>query len=146
MKEYTVGEVAGLSHISVRTLHHYDDIGLLKPSGRSAAGYRLYSGADLRRLQEILFYRELEFGLAEIAQILADPDAAAGGTVAMDLAEAHRQHLIRWFYDCGYDMHRGLAELYVSDPRFTATYDEIEPGFSGYVRTAILANADRAHE
>ena len=45
----------------------------------------------------------------------------------MDLAEAHRQHLSRWFYDCDYQMHRGLAELYVSDPRYTATYDEIEP-------------------
>ena len=53
MKEYTVGDVAGLSHVSVRTLHHYDDIGLLTPSGRSAAGYRLYSGADLRRLQQV---------------------------------------------------------------------------------------------
>src|ERR1039458_5473745 len=77
MKEYTVGDVAGLSHVSVRTLHHYDDIGLLTPSGRSAAGYRLYSGADLRRLQQVLLYRELDFGLDEIAQILADPDAGA---------------------------------------------------------------------
>ena len=61
----------------------------------------------------------------------------------MDLAEAHRQHLIHWFYDCGYPAHRGLAELYVSDPRFIATYDEIAPGFSWYVHDAILANADR---
>ena len=67
----------------------------------------------------------------------------ATGTVAMDLAEAHRQHLARWFYDCNYQMHRGLAELYVSDPRYTAEYDKIEPGFSGYVHDAILANADR---
>jgi DNA-binding transcriptional MerR regulator len=51
VSEYTVGEVARLAHVSVRTLHHYDDIGLLTPSGRSAAGYRLYSPADLRRLQ-----------------------------------------------------------------------------------------------
>lgn len=64
--------------------------------------------------------------------------------VAMDLAEAHRRHLSRWFYDCDYDMHRGLADLYVSDPRYTQPYDEIEPGFSQYVREAILANADRA--
>jgi predicted ATP-grasp superfamily ATP-dependent carboligase len=63
----------------------------------------------------------------------------------MDLAEAHRQHLVRWFYDCGYDMHRGLAELYISDPRYMASYDEIEPGFSQYVHDAIHANADR-HE
>src|SRR6202007_2367078 len=60
----------------------------------------------------------------------------ADGTVAMDLAEQHRQHLSRWFYDCGFDMHRGLAELYVSDPRYMASYDEIEPGFSRYVHDA----------
>ncbi len=65
------------------------------------------------------------------------------GTAAMDLAEAHRQHLSRWFYDCDYAMHRGLGELYISDPRFTAPYHEIEPGFSQYVHDAIHANADR---
>ena len=247
-----MGEVARLSHVSVRTLHHYDAIGLLAPSARSPAGYRLYSGTDLRRLHQILFYRELGFALEEIADILADPaagtddhlrrqhrllrerrarDAAllgaieremearkmgialtpeeqfeifgtdkfvqyaeeaeqrwgdteawkqsqrrsaaytkedwitikaqadaniagfaeamragepAAGTVAMDLAEEHRQHISRWFYDCGYDQHRGLAEMYISDPRYTAPYDEIEPGFSQYVHDAILANADRA--
>src|ERR1022692_587829 len=253
MTEYTVGEVAGLAHVSVRTLHHYDDLGLLPPSARSAAGYRLYSSADLRRLQQILFYRELEFGLDEIAQILTDPNAGtddhlrrqhrilrerqardqallraieremearkmgialtpqeqfeifgidkigeyteearrrwgsadawaqsqrrtasytktdwitiksqaddnirqfaealpagepAAGEVAMDLAEEHRQHLCRWFFDCDYDMHRSLAELYIADPQYMATYDQIAPGFSHYVRAAFLANADRAH-
>ena len=252
MTEYLVGDLARLSHVSVRTLHHYDAIGLLAPSARSPAGYRLYSGTDLRRLHQILFYRELGFALEEIADILADPaagtddhlrrqhrllrerrarDAAllgaieremearkmgialtpeeqfeifgtdkftqyaeeaeqrwgdteawkqsqrrsaaytkedwitikaqadaniagfaeamragepATGTVAMDLAEEHRQHISRWFYDCGYDQHRGLAEMYISDPRYTAPYDEIEPGFSQYVHDAILANADRA--
>ena len=75
MTEYLVGDVARLSHVSVRALHHYDAIGLLTPSARSPAGYRLYSGADLRRLQQILFYRELGFALEEIAEILADPAA-----------------------------------------------------------------------
>jgi DNA-binding transcriptional MerR regulator len=255
MDEYTVGEVARLSRVSVRTLHHYDEISLLVPGGRSAAGYRLYSPADLQRLQQILFYRELDFRLEEIAALLAadgggpgagaddhlrrqhrllrarqartatllsaiekemearkmgialTPDeqfeifgtdrldeyaaeaeqkwgdtaaweqsrrktaaygkddwlvikeeAAANidgfadairagepadGHLAMDLAEAHREHLGRWFYDCGYDQHRGLAELYVSDPRYLASYDEIAPGFSQYVHDAILANAAR---
>jgi DNA-binding transcriptional MerR regulator len=249
--DYTVGEVARLSRVSVRTLHHYDEIGLLVPSGRSPAGYRLYSADDLRRLQQILLYRELEFGLDEIAEMLADATAdtdehlrrqhrlmrsrrdrviallgaieremevrkmgmaltpeeqfeifgtdnmdevtaeaeerwgdtdawresrrrtaaytkqdwitikaeadanidafaeaiRAGeppaSAVAMDLAEEHRLHLTRWFYDCGYGMHRGLAELYVSDPRYMASYDDIEPGFSQYVHDAIMANADR---
>jgi DNA-binding transcriptional MerR regulator len=251
VKDYTVGDVARLSGVSVRTLHHYDEIGLLVPGGRSPAGYRLYSAADLQRLQQIMLYRELEFGLEEIAEMLADAGAdtdehlrrqhqllrgrrdrviallgaieremearkmgisltpeeqfeifgtdnmdevtaeaeqrwgdtdawresrrraaaysrqdwiaikaeadaniagfaeairagePADGSAAMDLAEEHRQHLTRWFYDCDYGMHRGLAELYVSDPRYMAAYDEIEPGFSQYVHDAILANADR---
>ncbi len=250
--EYTVGEVARLSGVSVRTLHHYDSVGLLSPGARSPSGYRLYREADLLRLRQVLFYRELGFGLDEIAEILADPAAGADdhlrrqhrllreraartsallralekemearkmgmaltpeeqfeifgtdqmderaeeawqrwgdteawqesqrrnaaytkedwitikgeadasirgfadamragepatGTVAMDLAETHRQHISRWFYDCGYGRHRGLAEMYVADPRYTAPWDEIAPGFSGYVHDAILANADRA--
>jgi MerR family transcriptional regulator, thiopeptide resistance regulator len=77
MDGYTVGEVARLARISVRTLHHYDGIGLLAPSARSAGGYRLYSETDLDRLRRVLFYRELEFGLDQIAEILAD---AATGT------------------------------------------------------------------
>jgi len=250
--EYTVGEVARLSHVSVRTLHHYDDIGLLAPSGRSAAGYRLYCEADLRRLRQVLFYRQLDFGLDEIAAILADTGAGtddhlrrqhrllrarqartegllraiekemearqmgmsltpeeqfeifgtdqlddytqearqrwgdteawqqsqrrtasytkddwiaiqaeadqnvaefaaalragepAAGTVAMDLAEVHRRHLSRWFYDCGPGVHRGLAQMYVDDPRFAATYDNVAPGLARYVSDAMLANAERA--
>lgn len=251
MNGFTVGQVAALAHVSVRTLHHYDAVGLLRPSARTSAGYRVYSDADLGRLREILFYRELEFSLDEIAAILADPGAGADerlreqhrllrqridrsqallvalekemearqmglsltpeeqfevfgtdafaeyqqeaeqrwgetdawkesarrtarytkadwieikaeadaningfadalrsgaspdGETAMALAEAHRQHIVRWFYDCGYPLHRGLAEMYVSDPRFTAAYDEVEPGLSAYVRDAIIANAAR---
>jgi MerR family transcriptional regulator, thiopeptide resistance regulator len=75
MDGYAVGEVARRSGVSVRTLHHYDAIGLLVPAGRSAAGYRRYSEADLERLRHVLFYRELGFGLDQIAEILADPDA-----------------------------------------------------------------------
>jgi DNA-binding transcriptional MerR regulator len=75
MDEYTVGAVAEMAGVSVRTLHHYDEIGLLEPSERSQAGYRLYSAADLRRLQRILFYRELDFDLNQIAEILDDPTA-----------------------------------------------------------------------
>ncbi|CAN5647554.1 hypothetical protein BH20ACT12_BH20ACT12_03930 [soil metagenome] len=56
---YTVGEVADLSGVTIRTLHHYDEIGLLSPGGRSVAGYRIYEDSDLERLQRILFYREL---------------------------------------------------------------------------------------
>lgn len=72
-----MGEVARLSGVSVRTLHHYDEIGLLTPSGRSDVGYRLYSTSDLARLRQILFYRELELGLDGIREVLADPEARA---------------------------------------------------------------------
>jgi MerR family transcriptional regulator, thiopeptide resistance regulator len=247
---HTVGEVARLAHISVRTLHHYDEIGLLTPSGRTPAGYRLYDDADLQRLQQILFYRELEFGLDAIAAMIADPGRTAedhlrqqhhllrnqigrsqellraiekemearamgfaltpeeqfevfgtdkvGGewaqeaehrwgetdayresqrrtaaytkqdwarmkaesdtqlramrdvllagvapdsAEAMALAEQHRQFLNRWFYDCGYDMHRNLADMYVADERFTKTFEDVAPGLAQYVHDAIFANA-----
>jgi hypothetical protein len=59
----TVGELADLAGVTVRTLHHYDEIGLLSPSARSAAGYRLYDDAELLRLRQIVFYCELDFPL-----------------------------------------------------------------------------------
>src|SRR5918996_901691 len=76
---YTVGKVADLSGVTIRTLHHYDEIRLLSPSGRSAAGYRIYEEADLERLRQILFYRELGFALEEIATIVYDPRTDAVG-------------------------------------------------------------------
>ncbi|MEU6405579.1 MerR family transcriptional regulator [Streptomyces sp. NPDC046985] len=72
---YSVGEVAGYAGVTVRTLHHYDEIGLLVPGDRSHAGHRRYGDADLDRLQRILFYRELGFPLEEVAALLDDPDA-----------------------------------------------------------------------
>jgi MerR family transcriptional regulator, thiopeptide resistance regulator len=77
-KDYTVGAVAELTGVSVRALHHYDETGLLQPSGRNAAGYRLYSPQDLQRLQRVLFYRELGFGLDTIAVIVDDPGSTDG--------------------------------------------------------------------
>lgn len=71
---YSVGQVAGFAGVTVRTLHHYDEIGLLSPSGRSPAGHRRYGDADLERLQRILFYRELGFPLEEVAVLLDDPE------------------------------------------------------------------------
>lgn len=250
-RSWSVGEVAAASGVTVRTLHHYDEIGLLVP-GRTAAGYRRYGYAQLERLQRVLAYRELGLGLDEIAKILDDPavhpiehlrnrhrlltrqidrlrdqlaavektleahqmgiqlnpremfevfgdndpneyqeevrqrwgdtdayrqsqqrassyskedwlrqkaeadtilqgllgamraGSPADGTVAMAAAEAHRQHISRWFYDCGYDIHRGLADMYLADARFTAHYDDRAPGLAQYVHDAIHANAARA--
>ncbi|HTJ35882.1 MAG TPA: TipAS antibiotic-recognition domain-containing protein [Dactylosporangium sp.] len=67
----------------------------------------------------------------------------AGDPIAMDLAEEHREHISRWFYDCSPEIHRGLGDMYVADPRFTANYDTEHPGLAQYIRDAIHANADR---
>jgi DNA-binding transcriptional MerR regulator len=247
---YSVGQVASFAGVTVRTLHHYDEIGLLSPGGRTGAGYRRYGEPDLERLQQIMFYRELGFSLDDITAMLDDPGAdpgahlsrqhalltdrlerigqmveavekameahrmgisltpeerfevfgdhdpaqyaqeaeqrwgntdayresqrrtrsyhkqdwltikaesaeitrsladlmAAGAPAtspeAAALAERHRQHITRWFYDCSYEIHRGLAEMYVADPRFTKNYDDIAPGLAAYFHTAITTNAD----
>ena len=84
MKAYTVSQLAKMAGVSVRTLHHYDHLGLLKPSARTEAGYRLYREQDLLRLQQILFFRELDVPLSEIREILADPE--------FDQVQALRNH------------------------------------------------------
>ncbi|MRD46428.1 MerR family transcriptional regulator [Caenimonas koreensis DSM 17982] len=80
MQHLKVGELARSSGLTVRTLHHYDDIGLLKPSGRSDSGYRLYSEQDVARLHGIQALRHLGLPLSDIAQLL-DGDAAAPQTI-----------------------------------------------------------------
>lgn len=248
---YSVGQVAGFAGVTVRTLHHYDDIGLLAPGERSHAGHRRYNDADLDRLQQILFYRELGFPLDEVAALLDDPAAdprahlrrqhelltarieklqkmatavehamearkmgidltpeerfevfgdkdpeqyaeeaeqrwggteayaesqrraarytkddwkrlqaevnawseryaalmAAGeppsGEAATAMAEEHRQHICAWYYDCPYEMHVALAEMYVADERFKEFYDTMRPGLAEHLRDAITANAAR---
>jgi DNA-binding transcriptional MerR regulator len=248
---YSVGQVAGFAGVTVRTLHHYDEIGLLSPSTRSHAGHRRYDDADLDRLQQILFYRELGFPLDEVAALLDDPDAdprahlcrqhelltarieklqkmaaavehamearkmginltpeekfevfgdkdpeahaeeaerrwggteayeesqrraarytkddwkrmqaevaswgerydalmatgeSPAGEQAMNMAEEHRQHITKWFYECTLEIHRGLGEMYVSDERFKEFYDSMRPGLAVHLRDAIVANATR---
>ncbi len=248
---HTVGSVARMAGITVRTLHHYDEIGLLSPGDRSDAGYRRYDDADLERLQRILFFRELGFALDEIKTVMADGSADASAHLArqhamlldrvarlkrmaaavekameartmgvnltpeerfevfgefepddhaaeveerwgksgayresqqrvarytkadwermktesaepvnrlaaalkaglpadsgdaMDAAEAHRQHISRWFYECTTEIHVGLGEMYVADPRFAATYEKVAPGLAQYLHDAIVANAAR---
>jgi DNA-binding transcriptional MerR regulator len=81
-----VGEVAALAGVTVRTLHHYDRIGLLSPSGRTASGYRQYSPSDLDRLHQVLLYRELGFSLEDVAALLADDADPA--------AHLRRQHAL----------------------------------------------------
>ena len=82
--EYTVHELATLAGVSVRTLHHYHHIGLLHPARVGDNGYRYYGAAELVRLQQILFFRELEFPLDRIRELLDRPD--------LDAAAAYRDH------------------------------------------------------
>jgi hypothetical protein len=105
-----------------------------RESQRRAAGY---AAADWAQLQAES--RDIERRLADALLHGVPADAVA----SMDLAEEHRQHLGRWFYDCPPAMHRGLADLYVGDERFTAHYDDVLPGLARYVAAAIHANADR---
>jgi DNA-binding transcriptional MerR regulator len=248
---YSIGQVAGLAGVTIRTLHHYDEIGLLSPDDRSSAGYRRYGEHELARLQQILFYRELGFALVEITAMLDDPYAnpqdhlrrqhemlldrgrriqemvdavekameaekmgisltpeerfevfgaddptryadeveerwggtdayresrrrtkaytkedwlaikqesadidgsfvaamgvgePADGEVAMAVAERHRQHINRRFYDCSYEFHTGLADMYVTDERFAENYNTQAKGLAQYVHDAIRANAAR---
>jgi DNA-binding transcriptional MerR regulator len=251
---FTVGQVAKIARVTVRTLHHYDEIGLLRPSGRLDSGYRAYSISDLERLQCILCYRQLGFSLDQIKPALDDPgadplellrwqhtlltkrmselrrmmttvetlmeartmgiklepydflevfgatnpiahdkeaeqrwgdssawdearrrtssytkedwkrmqaefgalmaDIAAaqadgaepGSEGVMALAEKHRGYLERWFYPCGYEMQRGLGDLYVNDARFAkqlAKFTTTGADLASYLRDAIYANAER---
>jgi len=244
-----VGTIARLAGVTVRTLHHYDAIGLVMPGGRSEAGHRRYRRADVARLQEVLFFRELGLSLEQIREIVGLPtyhraealerhrallerkmvrlramldavDAALeaereGTTMSQEemlevfgdfdpaqyaaetrqrwgdteayressrrtarygkadwqqigreadeinqafialmeagvpadspqaraVAERHRAHISRWFYDCPQEIHRGLGEMYEADPRFTANLDKARPGLAAYMAAAIAANA-----
>ena len=91
----TVKEVSNLTGVSVRTLHHYDEIGLLKPAKVTEAGYRLYDEAALRRLHAILLLKELQFPLKEIRKILDSPgfDPMEALQQQIELLELQKQHL-----------------------------------------------------
>ena len=69
-----ISEVAKFTGVTIRTLHYYDEIGLLKPSKITESGYRLYSMEDIEVLQQILFFRELDFPLNEIKEIMNNPN------------------------------------------------------------------------
>jgi len=99
-----VGELAARTGVSVRTLHHYEDMGLLKPSGRSAAGHRLYDVADVERLLRIRALRQLGLGLDAVEQCLTGPHGELGTvlrrrlesvTAEIEVAQRLRQRLER---------------------------------------------------
>ncbi|MER7282535.1 TipAS antibiotic-recognition domain-containing protein [Dactylosporangium sp. NPDC000244] len=104
---------------------------------QSARRTAQYTKADWERIKGEAAENTAQFAAA------FDGGVPAGDERAMDLAEAHRQHISRWFYDCSAEIHQGLGEMYVSDPRFTANYDTEHPGLAAYIRDAIRANAAR---
>lgn len=91
----TVNEVSRLTGVSVRTLHHYDAIGLLKPTKVTGAGYRLYDDTALSRLQSILLFRELQFPLKEIKAMLDSPsfEPSEALTQQIELLELQHKHI-----------------------------------------------------
>jgi len=74
---------------------------------------------------------------------LMEAGTPPSATEAMDAAEAHRQHISRWFYDCSRAIHRGLGQGYVDDRRFTAFFDKIKPGLAQYCCDSFRANSER---
>jgi DNA-binding transcriptional MerR regulator len=143
LKARTVRQLARLAGVSVRTLHHYDQIKLLKPSARTEAGYRLYGEADLLRLQQILFFKELDFSLAEIQTILDRP--------GFDQVEALRMHrrmlgeraerlarLLR-------TVDRTIAKL-TGEDTMPVTDEELYEGFSPEEREQLLGYEAEARE
>lgn len=97
MATLTIGELAKLAGITVRTLHHYDECGLVQPRDRGANGYRRYGDADVLRLQRVMAYRELGLPLARITAILDDPrhDARAALREQRAALSARRSQLDR---------------------------------------------------
>lgn len=244
---YTIAAMAKLSGLSTRALRHYDKFGLLSPERMQENHYRLYDEEDVDRLQQILFYRELGFPLAEIKRILSAEDYNAlsaleshltalrhrqgqlntliksvektikakkgeqtmtdqekfegfkkqlvkdnerrfgqearekygdeaidhanqkllsmsqaqhqagealteelnqtlkaaceqgdpGSALAQKACDLHRQWLMQYWAEYSREAHRGLAQTYVDDPRFTAYYDQIAPGCAPFLRDAI---------
>lgn len=111
----TVNEVSKISGVSVRTLHHYDHIGILPATQVTEAGYRLYDDHALERLQQILIFKELEFPLKEIKEILDSPDfdrskALEQQIQLLEMKKAHLQNII--------DFARGIKAIGVKTLSF----------------------------
>ena len=113
----TVHEVSALTGVSIRTLQYYDRIGLLSPADRTEAGYRLYDRNSLEKLQQILLFRELEFPLKDIREIVSSPDfdrekALEQQIELLTLKKEHLEDLI--------DLARGIKSTEVRELTFEA--------------------------
>jgi DNA-binding transcriptional MerR regulator len=92
---YQIGAVADRTGLSLRTIRHYEEVGLVIPSGRSAGGFRLYTDADVARLEEIKVMKPLGFSLEETVEILALRVAAQAGTIDTDRLDRLREFAAR---------------------------------------------------
>ena len=162
----TVGEVSMLLGISVRALHHWDETGLVHPSRRSAAGYRLYSEADIMRLQQVLVYRQTGMSLADIKAVLDEPgaDALTHLRRQRELVQGQVSHLQQMLssIDMVMEIHQSGARISVAemaeiwgtdwDPVYVeeaqARWGDTEDWAESYRRKARMTRADweRAHE
>ena len=117
MKKLTVNEVSKLTGVSIRTLQYYDKIGLLKPTEYTKAGYRLYDGEALETLQQILLFRELEFPLKDIKDIVTRPDFDRNKALQqqIELLELKKEHIDNLISMC-----RGLRLRGTKHVDFTA--------------------------
>lgn len=162
----SISETANLFGISVRTLHYYDEIGILKPAKVSEAGYRYYDDSAIERLQQILFYRELEFSLKEIAAMLSRPDydktdALQKHRALLLLKRRHLDELISLVEHTlgGVDMKKqkttaadidAMKKQYADEVKQrwggTAAYKESQEKYASYGETEKEAMADAAAE
>ena len=106
-----------------------------KESARRTRSYKAADWAHIKAESE-----RIEAGMAELMQA----GEAAEGVGAMDQAELARLHIDRWYYPCSHKMHAGLADMYTSDKRFAAHYEERAAGLAAFVSAAIKANAERS--
>jgi MerR family transcriptional regulator, thiopeptide resistance regulator len=90
-RTWKVGTLAKATGLTVRTLHHYDEIGLLQPSARLAGGHRLYDADDVARLYQIIRLRQLGFPLSQVAKVLAEPEWQLAPAIERHLADARHR-------------------------------------------------------
>jgi MerR family transcriptional regulator, thiopeptide resistance regulator len=90
-RTWKIGALATATGLTVRTLHHYDEIGLLQPSARLAGGHRLYDADDVARLYGIIRLRQLGFPLSQVAEVLAEPEWQLAPAIERHLAEARHR-------------------------------------------------------
>jgi len=121
MTTWRIGELAAATGVTVRTLHHYDGLGLLSPSTRSAVGHRRYTADDVRRLHRIIALRDFGLPLAEIARVLDGPDADPRELLRAQLARVEER------LSAGERLRRTLIDLLAALNRAASLDREGEP-------------------